>query len=67
MQILSSLHPLLDTHLVQDDQQIQDVPIAICLKFLELLNIMFIINVKILTLIKWLYWSPQLCWLLNPE
>ena len=31
------------------------------------MNILFIIKVKVLTLIKWSYNSPQSCGLLNPK
>jgi hypothetical protein len=48
------------SRLVQDDQQIQNVPIAICLiKFRAHMNILFIGKVKILMLTNWSYRYPN--------
>ena len=45
--------------IMQDDEQIQIVPIAIFLiSFGAHINILFIIQVKILVLIKWSYSPP---------
>lgn len=62
--ILFSLRPLLvgcmwNTQSARDDQQIQIVPVAICLVLIfgAHMNIIFIIKVWIIVLIKWWYTS----------
>ena len=51
-----------NTHLVQDDKQIQIVPITTYLIILAVhMNMLSTIKVKILMLIKWSYGSPQSC------
>ena len=46
-------HRVCNTQLLQDDEQIQIMPVAICLVIFEAhMNIIFFVKVKILVLIK---------------